>query len=119
GSAKPTVALAGVDPLLRHARWIKPAAVAEVYYRGIGNQNLLRQPSLKTMRTDKSPSDLLDSDRAISKTKGKATKKTAKARPRGDVTQPADITISHPDRVVFAEGSITKQDVADYYVAVM
>ena len=119
GSTKPTVALAGVDPLLRNARWIKPVAVAEVYYRGIGNQNLLRQPSLKTMRTDKSPTDLLDSDRAAGKAKDKATKKAAKAKPRGDLTRSADITISHPDRVVFAEGSITKQDVVDYYTAVM
>jgi bifunctional non-homologous end joining protein LigD len=93
--------------------------VAEVYYRGIGNQNLLRQPSLKTMRTDKSPADLLDSDRATSKAKSKATKKAARAKPRGDATRPADIAISHPDRVVFAEGSITKQEVADYYTAVM
>lgn len=116
GSAKPTVALVGVDPLLRGARWIKPAAVAEVYYRGIGNQNLLRQPSLKTMRTDKSPADLLDSDRTA---KSKATKTSAKAQSPSAATQPADITISHPDRVVFPEGRITKQAVADYYIAVM
>jgi bifunctional non-homologous end joining protein LigD len=118
GSTKPTVALTGVDPLLRNARWIKPVAVAEVYYRGIGNQNLLRQPSLKTMRTDKTPADLLDSDRATGKGNTKPAKKATRAR-RGDTAKAADIAISHPDRVVFAEGNITKQDVADYYMAVM
>lgn len=61
GSATPNV----IDPkdAPRDARWIKPTAVAEVYYRGIGNSGLLRQPSLKTMRPDKVPADLLDSDR--------------------------------------------------------
>jgi bifunctional non-homologous end joining protein LigD len=117
GSKKPTVALTGVDPLLRDARWIEPVAVVEVYYRGIGNQNLLRQPSLKTMRTDKTPADLLDADRPAAS--AKTAKKTVKAEPRGDGTKPANITITHPDRVVFAEGNITKQDVADYYTAVM
>lgn len=33
--------------------------------------------------------------------------------------KPKDITITHPDRVVFPGSDITKQDVADYYLAVM
>ena len=117
GHTQPTVTLAGVDPLLRHARWVKPTTVAEVYCRGIGNQQLLRQPSLKTMRADKSPADLRNADRPAASTK--AAKKATKAKPRGNDTDPADITITHPDRVVFAQGKITKQDVADYYMAVM
>jgi len=117
GHTQPTVTLAGVDPLLRHARWVKPTTVAEVYYRGIGNQQLLRQPSLKTMRADKSPADLRNADRPAASTK--AAKKTTKAEPRGNDTDSADITVTHPDRVVFAQGKITKQEVADYYMAVM
>jgi bifunctional non-homologous end joining protein LigD len=110
GSAKPSVEIDAVDPLLRGALWVPPTAVAEVYFRGIGNQNLLRQPSLKTLRVDKDPKDLRDSDRAP------ATKKKAAARR----AKPADdIVITHPDRVVFAEDKITKQDVVDYYKAVM
>jgi len=116
GSAKPTVKLAAIDPLLRGARWVKPAAVAEVYYRGIGNKNLLRQPSLKTMRTDKTPADLADSDRTSSKP---AMKKSAAKRRRPADPKPADIEITHPDRVVFPDDGYTKQDVADYYASVM
>jgi len=116
GSAKPTVKLTAIDPLLRQARWVKPAAVAEVYYRGIGNKNLLRQPSLKTMRTDKTPADLTDSDRASSKP---ATKNSAADRRKSAASNPADIEITHPDRVVFPDDGYTKQDVADYYASVM
>jgi bifunctional non-homologous end joining protein LigD len=117
GSAQPVMAIAGVDPLLRHARWIKPTAVAEVYYRGMGNKNLLRQPSLKTMRTDKTPTNLVDSDH-------ETAHPTRKGKPRSksvnmSSNEPAGIVISHPDRVVFPDDGFTKQDVADYYRAVM
>ncbi|HST43985.1 MAG TPA: non-homologous end-joining DNA ligase, partial [Luteimonas sp.] len=62
-TGKPTVEVPEMDTALRSARWLQPAAVVEVFYRGIGNQGLLRQPSLKAVRADKSPADLRDSDR--------------------------------------------------------
>ena len=116
GSAKPAVALRGIDPLLRDARWVKPTAVAEVYYRGIGNHHLLRQPSLKTMRTDKTAADLADSDRAPASKRKPPTAGTAKRRSSASTP---DIVISHPERVVYPDDGITKQQVADYYRSVM
>lgn len=118
GSKKPTVRIDAIDPTLRGALWVPPTAVAEVYYRGIGNKNLLRQPSLKTLRVDKTPKDLRDSDRATP-----AAKSARKSRPEPAVTAPAgraeDVVITHPDRVVFPDDGITKQQVVDYYRAVM
>lgn len=110
GSKKPVVDVVNIDPMLRGALWIQPTVVAEVYYRGIGNKTLLRQPSLKTLRVDKSVADLRDRDRAPSKrvAKAAASAKTA-----------ASIVITHPDRIVYPDDGITKQDVADYYEAVM
>jgi bifunctional non-homologous end joining protein LigD len=115
GVKKPTVQIDAVDPLLRNALWVPPTAVAEVYYRGIGNQNLLRQPSLKTLRVDKRPGDLRDSDRSH----GAAAKKPVKKTIARATKTTGEIVISHPDRVVFAEGKITKQEVVDYYTSVM
>lgn len=108
--AEPVVKLAAADPLLRDARWVAPQLVVEVYYRGIGNQNLLRQPSLKTLRPDKSAADLVDADRSPSA----HVHQEVHAMP-GTI----DIAITHPDRVVFPNGGYTKQDVADYYATVM
>ena len=187
---KPTAHLPDeLDVDLRTAQWFAPKAVVEVYYRGIGNQGLLRQPSLKGMRPDKRAADLLSSDRdaptrggsmasskkatntvvkVASKTatrkaaKGKAIKATSKAanktasktasktssktaskaaskaasktaskasgeslgaRPANRRASTADgddvITISNPGRVVYPDIGKTKQDVADYYDAVM
>ncbi len=121
GSKKPAVKLGGIDPLLRDARWIEPSAVAEVYYRGIGNQHLLRQPSLKTMRTDKTAADLADSDRDRGQSRLSPSARTAsRTRSRKSTLPPVpDIAITHPDRVVYPDDGITKQDVADYYARVM
>lgn len=124
GTSKPSIKHAGEAP--RGAQWIKPTVVAEVYFRGIGNQGLLRQPSLKAMRLDKKPSDLLDSDRAKAPSgnaRGKAAKATKAAKGKvekaSSVDDGAGITITHPDRKVYPDDGYTKQDVADYYTAVM
>ena len=109
GAKTPPVPLDGIDPLLRGALWVKPTVVAEVYYRGIGNHELLRQPSLKALRIDKAPNDLRDSDRA--------TKPATPARKK--TVAKDEITITHPERVVYPDDGVTKQDVADYYKAVM
>jgi bifunctional non-homologous end joining protein LigD len=117
GTSKSSVKHTAEAP--RGAFWIKPTVVAEVFYRGIGNQGLLRQASLKAMRLDKSPKELSDSDRAKAPN-GKATQ--ARKSARGNVASNAaggDIKITHPDRIVFPEDGYTKQDVADYYMAVM
>lgn len=110
GSTKPTVRIDAIDPTLRGALWVPPTAVAEVYYRGIGNKSLLRQPSLKALRVDKAPADLRDSDRRPT------TKRVAK---RPAVDSSVSMVITHPDRVVFPDDGITKQQVVDYYRAVM
>ncbi|WP_255324819.1 non-homologous end-joining DNA ligase [Rhodanobacter sp. OR444] len=90
-----------------------PVAVAEVYYRGIGNKHLLRQPSLKTMRTDKTAADLADTDRTPPARPARASTR----RQAGQTT--GGIVISHPERVVYPDDGITKQQVADYYASVM
>jgi bifunctional non-homologous end joining protein LigD len=113
GTKNPSFKLSAVDPQLRGALWIKPKAVVEVNYRGIGNHHLLRQPTLKTLRSDKSVADLRNSDRAST-----TTPKFNAPRSKKGAADPV-ITITHPDRVVFADDAISKQDVADYYTAVM
>ena len=102
----------------RAVRWIEPTAVAEVNYRGIGNQGLLRQPSLKAMRPDKTPEDLRDSDRAAPASGRRTADKPAPGR-KPAAAASAGIVITHPDRVVYPDDGYTKQDVADYYRTVM
>jgi bifunctional non-homologous end joining protein LigD len=115
--------LRNIDPLLRDAWWVTPRLVVEVNYRGIGNNDLLRQPSLKTLRMDKNPDDLRNSDRAPAASKAAKTAKKAptkaSASTRGASNGASTVTITHPERVVYPGDNITKQDVADYYQGVM
>ncbi|HKT30744.1 DNA ligase D [Dyella sp.] len=115
--------LRNIDPLLRDAWWVQPSLVVEVNYRGMGNNSLLRQPSLKTLRMDKTPNDLRNADRSpakkASKPAKKAPTKTARTRSTSNDADTSLVTITHPDRVVFPGDNITKQDVADYYSSIM
>ncbi len=111
-----------MDTDLRGARWVAPQAVVEVFYRGIGNQGLLRQPSLKGLRADKTAADLVSSSDRDTKMAGKkvaaaAAPRAAKSARGGKAGEGIELT--HPERVVFAEEGVTKQDVADYYDTVM
>ncbi|KLD80077.1 ATP-dependent DNA ligase [Xanthomonas hyacinthi DSM 19077] len=117
GSKTPSVRIDAVDPTLRGALWVPPTAVAEVYYRGIGNKNLLRQPSLKALRVDKAPGDLRDSDRKPAPKRGAKAATASKSAAAAAVASP--VVITHPERVVFPDDGITKQQVVDYYRAVM
>ena len=132
GGSKPTAYVGTTDTDLRHATWFAPRFVVEVFYRGIGRQQLLRQPSLKAVREDKRVADLLDSDRDTTAVPpgsgGKAKKGSANkaATPTGasKKAKPAQKTaalptLSSPSKVLFPEDRITKQQVWDYYRAIM
>ena len=77
---EPTVHVPPHDTDLRSARWFKPANVVEVFYRGIGGYGLLRQPSLKGLRPDKTPADLLDSDHAPAGEKAAQPRKNSRSK---------------------------------------
>lgn len=131
GGKKPTAYVGTTDTDLRAATWFAPRFVVEVFFRGIGRQQLLRQPSLKAIRTDKDVKDLTRGDRIKANPKARASSKasapratqakTAKrggkktARKASDTALP---TLSSPTKVLFPDSRITKQQVWDYYLAV-
>ena len=106
----PTARVEADDPELRRARWVTPTLVAEVFHHGLGNQGLLRQPSLKTIRRDKRAADLREPP---------SPHRTESAMPTPRRTgKAADaVELTHPERVVFPDSGITKQQVFDYYRA--
>lgn len=126
GGKRPTAYVGATDTDLRGATWIAPRFVVEVFYRGMGRQQLLRQASLKAVREDKDVQDLADSDkgtqppRARSKGTGamKTAPKTAKKAAKKTSPQRDLPTLSSPTKVLFPDSRITKQEVWDYYLAV-
>jgi bifunctional non-homologous end joining protein LigD len=128
GGKKATAHVGTTDTDLRSATWFEPRFVVEVFYRGIGRQKLLRQPSLKAVRPDKNVEDLGDSDRSeapavaprlsISK---KAAKKPAKKSGKATKLAPARALpkMSSPTKVLFPNIKGTKQELWDYYETVI
>ncbi len=93
--------------------WVKPTLVAEVAFRGWAKEGLLRQASFKRLREDKTAKELGAAATAVPAKAAKATKTPAKAKAPDHAAD--GVTISHPERVVFANARLTKGDVADYY----
>ncbi|MBH1484787.1 DNA ligase D [Stenotrophomonas maltophilia] len=122
GGKTPTAYVPTEDTDLRAATWFEPRFVVEVFYRGIGGQQLLRQASLKAVRADNDVADLTDSDRApVKGGRGKRASAVSSARktaptPQADRMPPK---LSSPSKVLFPGDGYTKQDVWDYYSAVM
>lgn len=134
GGKKPTAHVPTTETDLRAATWFAPHFVVEVFYRGIGGQQLLRQASLKAVRPDKDVADLKDSDRGPEPRAGEGSSAVSKRRParsaadraakpgsrKGkDVATRTPPTLSSPSKVIFPDIKATKQDVWDYYSAVM
>ena len=122
GSRTPTAHVGTTDTDLRTAVWFQPRFVVEVFYRGVGRQQLLRQPSLKAVRPDKAVADLADSDRPGATARAPRARKAAGTRrpskPASAATEPSLPRLSSPGKILFPETRITKQDVWDYYLAV-
>ncbi|MNM29921.1 putative ATP-dependent DNA ligase YkoU [compost metagenome] len=122
GKKQPSVHIAVSDPELRAATWFPPRFVVEVFYRGMGRQQLLRQPSLKALRPDKSVADLRNGDRngaagVTQAIKGASTMKSASGK-RKQAEAEALPALSSPSKVIFPDIRATKQEVWDYYLAV-
>ncbi|MDH4908367.1 DNA ligase D [Xanthomonas euvesicatoria] len=143
GGRKPTAHIPTEDTDLRGATWFAPRFVVEVFYRGIGGQQLLRQASFKALRPDKRIADLADSDAgngpatpssarrsattraakdaATQAPRRAATRAAAPAR-KSAVATPSSAalpTLSSPTKLIYPDIRATKGDVWDYYQAVM
>ena len=91
--------------------WLEPQLVAEIAYRGLGSDGLLRHASFQRLRTDKPAKEV------AMPTAPPVAKPAGSTRP-GKTARTAGIAISSRDREVFPGTGITKGEVADYYAAI-
>ncbi len=105
------------DPLIGKRKngitWVRPWVVGEVEFSEWTADGKLRHPSFKGLRADKESYDI-QREYEEEVTKEVVTKKV-KHRPRQSPVQVEGIEITHPDRIVFPESTITKLDLAHYY----
>jgi bifunctional non-homologous end joining protein LigD len=114
GDKRPTVHVPPVvDADLRLGKWFAPMFVVDVFIRGIGKSGVLRQPSLKGLRPDKSIADLQR------EAGGEVKKATGKAKAPASKAKSAPVKLSSPTKLIYPDDNISKQQVFDYYEAVM
>lgn len=85
---------ATTPPDSKGVTWLDPVLIAEVEYKSMTRDGILRQASFKGMRTDKS-------SKSITLDKPVSTKTTMK--------------ITNPDKVLYKEENVTKIQVVEYY----
>ena len=119
----------------KNVNWVKPQMVIEVEFRGWTDGNACARPrSRACARTSRRsevvrevPKDMLR--RPVEAKAGKRAPRStsaadaklaaAKAPARESIgAQVADVTLTHPDRVYWDDVGVTKEDLAEYYVAV-
>jgi bifunctional non-homologous end joining protein LigD len=123
------------DERRKNVIWVKPELVVETEFRGTTHDGLLRQASYKGLREDKparevvreapvsadpAPTPARRNQRRTAKTnlakaEARQSKLSQRARPSGQV-EIADVHLTHPDRVYWADAGVTKEDLANYYV---
>nr|WP_210284093.1 DNA ligase D [Aureimonas phyllosphaerae] len=94
-------------PVARNARFVRPNLVAEVDFAELTADRQVRHGVFKGLRADKPVDDVVD-ERAERPAAPQAGSKAASLVVSG-------VRISHPDRVVYRAGAVTKGDLARYY----
>ncbi|MBM3598113.1 MAG: DNA ligase D [Alphaproteobacteria bacterium] len=95
--------------IARGIHWIEPELVAEVEFGSWTRDRILRHASFAGLREDR------DAREVVLET---PIETTATADERTGKAAYAGVTLTHPDRVLWPEGGITKQALADYYASV-
>ena len=109
----------------RDAVWVKPELVAQIAFTTWTRDNLVRQASFKGLREDKPAREVVREmavppERVIADATSDRSKneKPMNEKSSDESRKSNKLPITHPDKVLDAESGLTKQQLAEYYVAV-
>lgn len=89
-------------PASKNVTWVKPVIIAEVEFTEWTDSGILRHPSFKGIRSDKSPKKITrEVETSINQV--------------DDANMTPHIKLSHPEKILYPEDKITKKEVAEYY----
>ena len=103
----------------RGIAWVEPKLVAEIEFRGWTGDGHLRHAAFKGLREDKSPAEVVRERPAGEQAGPKSGERPAasRAQPRLGTAEVAGIVLTHPDRVLWNAGGVTKLGLAEFYEA--
>jgi bifunctional non-homologous end joining protein LigD len=103
----------------KDARFVEPRLVAEVEFREVTGEGMLRHPAYKGLREDKAAAEV-ELDRAADP-QGESLTATAVKRPRGKVAvtvEGRELELSNLDKVLYPQGGFTKGQLIDWYARI-
>jgi bifunctional non-homologous end joining protein LigD len=105
-------------PEFKSATWVKPDLVVEVEFREWTKGGQLRHPSFKALCQDKKAEKVSKAPNSC----GDKQQKQPLSHPRGILSlfpeQKTLIKLTNPDKIIYEEDSISKQDLFNYYQAI-
>ena len=103
-------------PEADEVQWLKPQLVADVHFLNFTREGILRHASFAGLRLDK-PAREVKLDLLAKPT---SSKKKAEAKKSVKKTKAAKSTLklSNPTKVLIPQANVTKQEIAEYYLAV-
>jgi bifunctional non-homologous end joining protein LigD len=116
-TTSPSLAQAPTRAQLRGAApvWVQPELVVEVEFRGLTQDGLLRQASLKGLREDRSVASLRPGQRDQAQVSAPSVKRKAAVTASPRTPTASGLRLTHPDRILFEDPKITKGDLAAFY----
>ena len=123
--ATPAVAARPSAEERRGVTWVEPQLVAEIEFRGWTGDEHLRHAAFKGLREDKSPQEVIrerpaGEAEAAGRRDPKAAAPVARpaSRAKHGSAEVAGVVLTHPDRVLWNDGGVTKQGLAEFYEAI-
>ncbi len=101
------------SPTGKGIHWVEPELIVEINFSNWTNEKILRNPVFLGLRSDKDQKDITIEKETSLKKKTKKSKQVTKKEVTLD-----DVTLSHPDKILFRTEKITKQQIAHYYAEV-
>ncbi len=105
---------------VKDVHWVEPQFVAEVQYSNWTSDGLLRHAAFQGLRDDKSAEEVMTTPKPAANLAAKPSpsQPAASAPARDGSITFQGVRLTHPDRLLYPDTSITKLVLAQYYAAI-